>query len=85
MDFYTALLRTGFVVMSMASEAVYLNEDRGISLKRHTWLEEERLKDYEEMQNQLAGIELPISGGDSVGTIGLIPVKPGPNIAFEPG
>ncbi len=44
MDFYTALLRTGFGAITMASEAVYLNEDKGISLKRRTWLEEQRFR-----------------------------------------
>ncbi|KAI1074611.1 hypothetical protein F5B20DRAFT_430666 [Whalleya microplaca] len=47
MDFYTALLRTGFGVITMASEAVYLNEDRRVGLKRRTWLEEDRLRELE--------------------------------------
>ncbi|KAH8912812.1 hypothetical protein BR93DRAFT_906253 [Coniochaeta sp. PMI_546] len=78
MDFYTALLRTGFAAISMASEAVYLNEDRRVNLKRHTWLEEQRFREIEElirMQSLAAGG----SGShlDSVGTIGLVPVKDG--------
>ncbi len=40
MDFYAALLKTGFSVMTMASEAVYLNESRGVNIKQRTWLEE---------------------------------------------
>ena len=47
MDFYTALLRTGFAIMTMASEAVYLNESRGVSIKQRTWLEEDRLREIE--------------------------------------
>lgn len=47
MDFYTALLRTGISIMSMANEAVYLNESRGVSVKQRTWLEDERLQELE--------------------------------------
>ncbi|CAJ0550511.1 Ff.00g104410.m01.CDS01 [Fusarium sp. VM40] len=81
MDFYTALLRTGFGAITMASEAVYLNEDKGVSLKRRTWLEEERFKEAEELQRKLIGGGLPDSRYDQVGAIGLIPVKGGPTIA----
>jgi hypothetical protein len=77
MDFYTALLRTGFAAITMASEAVYLNEDRGVSLKHHTWLEEARLREAEEMHKQLIGMGLPSSKYDQIGAIGLIPVKGG--------
>ncbi|ORY59476.1 uncharacterized protein BCR38DRAFT_444626 [Pseudomassariella vexata] len=75
MDFYTALLRTGFGVITMASEAVYLNEDRNVNLKRHTWLEEERYREIESLRMQWAGSGLGGSRYDSVGTIGLVPVK----------
>ena len=81
MDFYTALLRIGFSAMTMASEAVYLNEDRGVNVKRYTWLEEERFREIEEMQRKWAGAGLPDSQFDQVGTIGLIPVKTDPSIA----
>ncbi|KAJ8125481.1 hypothetical protein O1611_g8160 [Lasiodiplodia mahajangana] len=43
MDIYTALVRIGFAVITMASEAVYLNEDRGVNVKESTWLEEDRI------------------------------------------
>ncbi|KAH8681620.1 hypothetical protein BX600DRAFT_447016 [Xylariales sp. PMI_506] len=75
MDFYTALLRTGFGVITMASEAVYLNEDRGISVKRETWLEEERFRELERFQMQWTDSTLGSSQYDQVGTIGLIPVR----------
>ncbi|KAI0003155.1 hypothetical protein F4779DRAFT_621970 [Xylariaceae sp. FL0662B] len=75
MDFYTALLRTGFGVITMASEAVYLNEDRNINLRRHTWLEEDRFRELESLRMQWAGSGLGASRYDSVGTIGLVPVK----------
>ncbi|KAI1070555.1 hypothetical protein LB507_007038 [Fusarium sp. FIESC RH6] len=81
MDFYTALLRTGFGAITMASEAVYLNEDKGVSLKRRTWLEEERFKEAEELQRKLIVGGLPDSRYDQIGAIGLIPVKGGPTIA----
>ncbi|UNI20377.1 hypothetical protein JDV02_006471 [Purpureocillium takamizusanense] len=81
MDFYTALLRTGFAAITMASEAVYLNEDRGVSLQRHTWLEEARFREAEELQRQCIGMGLPSSHHDQIGTIGLIPVKSGSVLA----
>ncbi|KAL7629175.1 hypothetical protein AAE478_000695 [Parahypoxylon ruwenzoriense] len=77
MDFYTALLRTGFAVITMASEAVYLNEDRGVNLKSRTWLEEDRLRELESLRMQWASSGLGASRYDSVGTIGLVPIKDG--------
>lgn len=47
MDFYTALLKSGFQALTMASEAVYLNESRGVSIKGTTWLEEDRLAEID--------------------------------------
>ncbi|KAH6607921.1 hypothetical protein Trco_004234 [Trichoderma cornu-damae] len=78
MDFYTALLRTGFAAITMASEAVYLNEDRGVSLKRQTWLEEARYREAEELRRQWTSMGLSDPRYDQIGTIGLIPVKDGP-------
>jgi hypothetical protein len=75
MDFYTALLRTGFGVITMASEAVYLNEDRGVNVKQHTWLEEERFKELEKFRLQWTGSNLGDARYDLAGTIGLVPVK----------
>ena len=46
-DFYTALLKIGFTALTVASEAVYLNEGQRISVARLTWLEEERMKEIE--------------------------------------
>lgn len=48
MDFYTALLRAGFSAISLASEAVYLNEDSKVAIPNNTWLEERRLQQLEE-------------------------------------
>ncbi|KAK3306947.1 uncharacterized protein B0T15DRAFT_528667 [Chaetomium strumarium] len=75
MDFYTALLRAGFAALSMASEAVYLNEDHQVNLKPYTWLEDERLRELEELRMQWIGGGIPGSRFDAVGTIGLLPVK----------
>ncbi|KAI1332343.1 hypothetical protein F5Y16DRAFT_357564 [Xylariaceae sp. FL0255] len=77
MDFYTALLRTGFGVITMASEAVYLNEDRNINVKNSTWLEEERYRELENLRMQWQGTGLGDSRYDSVGTIGLVPIEDG--------
>ncbi|KAG5953045.1 hypothetical protein E4U53_007087 [Claviceps sorghi] len=78
MDFYTALLRTGFAAITMASEAVYLNEERSVNLPHHTWLEEARFREVEELRNQAVGMRFE---NEQIGTIGLIPVKKG----TEPG
>lgn len=49
MDFYAALLKTGFTALTMASEAVYLNESGPeVRVSSMTWLESERLKEIEE-------------------------------------
>ncbi|KAI1815343.1 hypothetical protein GGS20DRAFT_341165 [Poronia punctata] len=76
MDFYTALLRVGFGVITMASEAVYLNLDQNVIVKHSTWLEEERYRELESLRLQWAGTSIT---GDSQhelgGTIGMIPVK----------
>ncbi|KAE8441284.1 hypothetical protein EG329_005550 [Mollisiaceae sp. DMI_Dod_QoI] len=65
MDFYTALLRTGFAVMTMASEAVYLNESRGVSIKQRTWLEEDRLREIEQVGAQWLGPTFRLHDPDS--------------------
>ncbi|KAK3318577.1 hypothetical protein B0H66DRAFT_243807 [Apodospora peruviana] len=77
MDFYTALLRAGFGAVTMASEAVYLNEDRRVGLKRYTWLEDERFQEVETYRMQYFDIGMPGAGFDSVGAIGLVPIKDG--------
>ena len=81
MDIYTALLRAGFAAVTMASEAVYLNEDRGVGLKRYTWLEEARLQEAEELQRTWIGLGPGTSRYDQIGAIGLVPVKDGGMVA----
>ena len=42
-DFYTTLLKVGFIVLTAASEAVYLNEGSRVHLAQMTWLEQKRI------------------------------------------
>ncbi|ROT34832.1 hypothetical protein SODALDRAFT_329446 [Sodiomyces alkalinus F11] len=77
MDFYTALLRTGFAAITMASEAVYLNEDRDVNLKRSTWLEDQRFRELNDLSMQWARASARDPRLDSDGTIGLIPMTGG--------
>lgn len=76
MDFFTALLRAGFAAITMASEAVYLNEDSQVNLKPHTWLEEERLRELDQHQMQWIA-DIPGSSSVFGGTIESVPVKGG--------
>ena len=46
-DFYAALLQTGALALTVASEAVFLNERKKVSVARWTWLEEQRLDEFE--------------------------------------
>lgn len=46
-DFYSALLRIGYTALTAASEAVFLNEGRGVVARNMTWLEEDRLTEIE--------------------------------------
>ena len=46
-DFYSTLLKLGFSILTIASEAVYLNEGRRIGVGKWTWLEEQRIKELE--------------------------------------
>ncbi|RVX75113.1 hypothetical protein B0A52_01390 [Exophiala mesophila] len=51
-DFYTALLRIGFAALTAASEAVFLNEGRSVEVRQFTWLEEDRLDEFEASHDQ---------------------------------
>ncbi|KAI4142428.1 MAG: hypothetical protein L6R39_004944 [Caloplaca ligustica] len=50
-DFYTTLLKVGFTTLTIASEAVFLNEGKRIGVHRWTWLEEERLKEIQKTRD----------------------------------
>ena len=56
-DFYTALLKIGFTALTVASEAVYLNEGRRITIATSTWLEEDRLKEIEAFEQSHDPVE----------------------------
>jgi hypothetical protein len=44
-DFYTAILKVGFTVLTAASEAVFLNEGTKVHVHPMTWVEKKRLQD----------------------------------------
>ena len=56
-DFYTALLKIGFTALTVASEAVYLNEGGRINVATSTWLEEERLNEIEAFERSFDPVE----------------------------
>lgn len=49
-DFYTALLKSGFNILTAASEAVYLNEGSNINVADMTWLERKR---FDELTSEI--------------------------------
>ncbi|PYH96610.1 hypothetical protein BO71DRAFT_320446 [Aspergillus ellipticus CBS 707.79] len=51
-DFYTTLLRIGYTALTAASEAVFLNEGRGVVARRMTWLEQDRLTEIESLRKK---------------------------------
>ena len=46
-DFYTTLLRIGYIALTAASEAVFLNEGQAVIARQSTWLEKDRLAEIE--------------------------------------
>jgi hypothetical protein len=53
-DFYTTLLRVGYVALTAASEAVFLNEGKAVIARRMTWLEEDRLAEIEARRQKIS-------------------------------
>ncbi|XPS76620.1 hypothetical protein M3J09_008668 [Ascochyta lentis] len=51
-DFYTAILKVGFTVLTAASEAVFLNEGIRINVHPMTFLEKKRLKEVLDRRRQ---------------------------------
>ncbi|KAF3003511.1 hypothetical protein E8E13_004993 [Curvularia kusanoi] len=51
-DFYTAILKVGFTVLTAASEAVFLNEGIRINVHPMTFLEKQRLKEVLDRRRQ---------------------------------
>lgn len=66
-DFYTAILKVGFTVLTAASEAVFLNEGTKVNVHSMTWLEKKRLEDIlkrrREFQRTLTSIPPELRGG----------------------
>jgi hypothetical protein len=66
-DFYTAILKVGFTVLTAASEAVFLNEGTKVHVHPMTWIEKKRLQDIlirrRRFQQSLTNIPLELRGG----------------------
>jgi hypothetical protein len=77
MDFYTALLKVGFMALTAASEAVYLNEGREVVVKTWTWLDDDRLKELERSSHDLGALrDIGAIADDSlVDGVGLVEEK----------
>ena len=72
-DFYTALLRIGFSALTVASEAVYLNEGERVNVSPLTWLEEDRLEELEALRQfniPLGHLGVQWDGADDVADAG---------------
>lgn len=62
-DFYTTLLKIGFMALTAASEAVYLNEGRAVGVKQWTWLEENRMNEVFQRKNNTFKIPRELNSG----------------------
>lgn len=79
LDAYSALIKIGFNALTVASEAVYLNESREVNVKRMTWLEEDRWAEIEENGARWLGpnfrtLEDPLDGA----SMGLVAARDQP-------
>lgn len=65
-DFYTAILKVGFTVLTAASEAVFLNESTKVNVHSMTWIEKKRLEDIvtrrRQFRRSLGNIPLELQG-----------------------
>lgn len=55
-DFYTTLLKLGFLCLTAASEATYLNEGRSVRVPPWTWLESQKAKMLDSQQRMGMGV-----------------------------
>lgn len=66
-DFYTAILKVGFSVLTAASEAVFLNEGTKVHVPSMTWIEKKRLQDIinrrRQFRQSLTSIPQELRGG----------------------
>lgn len=51
-DFYTSLLRVGYVALTAASDAVFLNEGKAVVARPLTWLEQDRVAEIENARHR---------------------------------
>ncbi|KAF1839446.1 hypothetical protein BDW02DRAFT_643885 [Decorospora gaudefroyi] len=68
-DFYTTILKVGYVILTAASEAVFLNEGTKINVHSMTWLEKQRLQELlaRRRKNRETFIDVPTEfGGDTL-------------------
>lgn len=79
-DFYTALLRIGFAALTAASEAVFLNEGRAVEVRQFTWLEEDRLDEFDSSMREKGPFQGATSNSQQFQILeeyGLPPSSPG--------
>ena len=79
-DFYTALLRVGFSALTAASEAVFLNEGRAVEVRQFTWLEEDRLDEFDSAMGAKGSFQGAFPNGQQFQILeeyGLPPSSPG--------
>jgi hypothetical protein len=66
-DFYTAILKVGFTVLTAASEAVFLNEGTKVHVHPMTWVEKKRLQDIvnrrRKFRQSLTNVPSELRGG----------------------
>lgn len=55
-DFYTTLLKLGFLCLTAASEATYLNEGRSVRVPAWTWLETQKAKMLDSQRRMGMGV-----------------------------
>lgn len=61
-DFYTTLLKLGFLCLTAASEATYLNEGRSVRVPAWTWLESQKAKVLDSQRRMGVGVGLSKAG-----------------------
>ncbi|KIW87938.1 uncharacterized protein Z519_11523 [Cladophialophora bantiana CBS 173.52] len=79
-DFYTTLLRSGFAALTAASEAVFLNEGRAVEVRQFTWLEEDRLDEFDAAMREMGPFQSAFPNSQQFQILeeyGLPPSRPG--------
>ena len=59
-EFFTALLKAGFTLITMAAEAVYLCQSDDVRVKPRTWLEDDLSRKLSMNKNEQAGLASPL-------------------------